>query len=266
MIIFIYSFTTEITANSYCDQQLSKLNTAASNIKQKCSINDITIKTCCGANNLYFLTVKPSSVYQMQCYCGGIWSTTSVFCDTQTANGGWTMIQRRKDGSVDFNRPWSDYEKGFGDLNGEFWYGLKNMNCLTQTGQWELRVDFEFQNKTRSYLHYNVFKVGSATDEYPLTISGFTGITPTDPFAAGRHNGQKFSTYDNDNDKHSTFNCAAIVGRSKDNGGWWYDNCWYINPNYKYNPAEYGSIYLINNWYNPRWIEMKIRPLNCAPQ
>ena len=74
------------------------------------------------------------------------------------------------------------------------------MYCLTQTGQWELRVDFEFQNKTRSYLHYNVFKVGSATDEYPLTISGFTGITPTDPFATGGHNGQKFSTYDNDND------------------------------------------------------------------
>ena len=99
------------------------------------------------------------------------------------------MIQRRKDGSVDFNRPWSDYEKGFGDLNGEFWYGLKNMNCLTQIGQWELRIDFEFKNKTRSYLHYNVFKVGSATDEHPLTISGFTGITPTDPFATHSLNG-----------------------------------------------------------------------------
>ena len=57
------------------------------------------------------------------------------------------------------------------------------MNCLTKTGKWELRIDFEFQNKTTSYLHYNEFKVGSATDEYPLTIGGFTGITPTDPFA-----------------------------------------------------------------------------------
>ena len=82
------------------------------------------------------------------------------------------MIQRRINGSVDFNRPWSDYEKGFGDPNGEFWYGLKSMNCLTKIGQWELRVDFEFQNGTRSYLHYNEFKVGSATDEYPLTIGG----------------------------------------------------------------------------------------------
>ena len=123
------------------------------------------------------------------------------------------MIQRRKDGSVDFNRPWSDYEKGFGNLNGEFWYGLKNMNCLTQTGQWELRVDFEFKNKTRSYLHYNVFKVGSATDEYPLTVSGFTGITPTDPFSTHPHSGLKFSTYDNDNDKDSV-NFAVQKGNA----------------------------------------------------
>ena len=176
------------------------------------------------------------------------------------------MIQRRKDGSVDFNRPWSDYEKGFGDLNGEFWYGLENMNCLTQTGQWELRVDFEFENKTRSYLHYNVFKVGSATDEYPLTIGGFTGITPTDPFATAPHIGQKFSTYDNDNDKHSVYNCAAQFDNAKNNGGWWYTNCWHIDLNIKYNPAQFGSMYLAGTWYNPRWIEVKIRPLNCTPQ
>ena len=262
VIILISLFTTGITANSYCDQQLKQLQTATNNIKQNCSIDDFTIKTCCDVNTLDFFTNKPG-VYQMQCWCGGLWSTTSVFCDTKTADGGWTVIQRRKDGSVDFNRPWSDYEKGFGDLNGEFWYGLKNMNCLTQIGQWELRVDFEFKNKTRSYLHYNVFKVGSVTYEYPLTISGFTGITPTDPLSV--HNGMKFSTYDNDNDKHPQ-NCAAYVENVKDNGGWWYKQCWNINLNYQYNSAHYGSMYLASTYYNPRWIEMKIRPLNCTPQ
>ena len=264
-IIFLVSlFVTGITANSYCDHQLNRLSTAANNIKQKCSINSTTIKTCCDINAFYLFTAPPT-VYEIQCWCGGKWSTTSVFCDTQTADGGWTVIQRRKDGSVDFNRPWSDYEKGFGDLNGEFWYGLKSLNCLTQTGQWELRVDFEFKNKTRSYLHYNVFKVGSATDEYPLTIRGFTGITPTDPFSTVKHNGEKFSTYDNDNDKHS-HNCAAQTDNAKDNGGWWHNRCWDINLNLKYNPAEYGFIKLADTWYHPRWIEMKIRPLNCTPQ
>ena len=221
IIILISLFTTGITANSsYCDQQSQIV--ANNNIEHNCSINSTTIKICCDIKTL-FLFAKPSAVYQKQCRCGGKWRTVSVFCDTQTAGGGWTVIQRRKDGSVDFNRPWSDYEKGFGDLNGEFWYGLKSMNCLTQTGQWELRVDFEFQNKTRSYLHYNVFKVGSATDEYPLTISGFTGITLEDPFSTRTPlNGMKFTTYDNDNDQSSLGNCAVQTGsgNAKDNGGW----------------------------------------------
>ncbi|XP_065896275.1 fibrinogen-like protein A [Dysidea avara] len=160
-------------------------------------------------------------------------------------------------------RIFTDYEKGFGDLNGEFWYGFNSMNCLTQTGQWELRVDFEFPNKTRSYLHYNLFRVGSATEEYSLTISGFTGITPTDPFSTHSLNGLKFSTYNNDNDKSSN-NCAKQAWKAVNNGGWWYNNCWHINPNCQYNYDE--TIHVGGRWYTPRWIEMKIRPFNCTPQ
>ena len=110
-----------------------------------------------------------------------------------------------------------------------------------------------------------MFKVGSASDEYPLTVSGFTGITPTDPFSDGRHNGKKFTTYDNDNDQWHK-NCAVEAHNAKDNGGWWHAKCWAINPNINYNPAQYGSMALADTWYNPRWIEMKIRPLNCIPQ
>ena len=33
------------------------------------------------------------------------------------------MIQRRKDGSVDFDLVWANYEAGFGSVTEEFWIG-----------------------------------------------------------------------------------------------------------------------------------------------
>ena len=262
IIISVSIFSTGITATLYCDQQLNQLQMTTNNIKQKCTINNTTIKTCCDLDAFYFFA-KPPGVYQMQCLCGGQWIIANAFCDTTTADGGWTVIQRRVDGSENFHRPWSDYEQGFGDLNKEFWYGLKSIHCLTQVGQWELRIDFEFKNKTRSYVHYDVFKVVSASEEYPLTVDNFTGITSTDPFAY--HNSMKFSTFDNDNDEWFG-NCAARAVKAKDNGGWWYNGCWTMDLNINYNPAQYGFIKLGGIYYNLNWTEMKIRPLKCIPQ
>ena len=68
------------------------------------------------------------------------------------------------------------------------------LNCLTNSGNWELRIDFTFSNGTKSFMHYNHFRVGTATDNYRLSISGFTGITPTDPFTTYNINRQQFTT------------------------------------------------------------------------
>jgi len=165
-----------------------------------------------------------------------------------TINGGWIVIQRNNNNTlVTWNKNWIEYEEGFGDLKTEFWYGLEKIHFLTQRGRWEMRVDYQRFDKTWSYLHYNQFSVGNASEEYPLTVGGFTRVAG-DEFAY--HNGMKFSTTDNDNDKWSG-NCAAYH-----HSGWWYNSCLNININNL--PPNVGSGALFT--------EMKIRPKDCITQ
>ena len=187
---------------------------------------------------------------------GSFDNTVDVYCDMTTNGGGWIAIQRnKKDSQVSFNLNWTDYEEGFGDLNKEFWYGLKELHCLTQRGQWEMRVDYQFNNKTWSYLHYNQFSVGSASEEYLLTVGGFTGIGDDQfiPGDGGTLNGMKFSTPDRDNDKGDG-NCAVLY-----KSGWWYNSCYRININRQPPNGNNGA-------GNYLFTEMKIRPKDCIIQ
>ena len=67
---------------------------------------------------------------------------SDVFCDQTTKGGGWTVFQKRLDGSVNFYRGWADNKNGFGNLKGEFWLGLDKLYRLTKTKNM-LRVDLE---------------------------------------------------------------------------------------------------------------------------
>ena len=218
-----------------------------------CPIVTSVNESCCEvtSNAFKFSTSLKSRVYNITNFCGDCEAVAEGYCDAVTDGGGWLVVQRRKDGSVDFDRTWTDYEEGFGSLTGEFWYGLRPLHCLTNQGQWKLRIDFTFTNGTKSYLSYNNFAVGPASSQYKLSISGFTGITSEDPFSTYRLNGVKFSTIDRNNGG----NCA------KNYGAWWHRSCAHIHLNHPYKRTQ--SMYLNNKWHYMDFLEIKIKPYKC---
>ena len=219
-----------VNADQYCDKLIRDCN---ANFKTKCLLN-FTVDNCCGLK----LFSSPSGIYKLR---KGAFDTGDAYCDMNTAEGGWLVIQRNtKDSKLTFNRGWKEYEEGFGDLKSDFWYGLKQIRCLVERGQWEMRIDYQSANKAWTYLHYTQFSVGSASDKYPLTVGGFTGVG-SNLFAAS--NTMKFSTPGKDND---IGNCAASYKSE-----WWFNACHGINPNQQ---PPYPSLLATS---------MKIRPKNC---
>ena len=148
-----------------------------------------SIRSCCDLR-IFPPDRVPTGVYKMSI---GTFVTANVYCNMTTDDGGWIVIQRnRKNSQLSFNKNWREYEEGFGDLNKDFWAGLELMHTLTQRGQWEMRVDYQKNDKSWSYLHYNQFSVGSASEEYPLTVGGYSGSISN--AEALYFNGMKFST------------------------------------------------------------------------
>ncbi|KAH3791727.1 techylectin-like protein [Dreissena polymorpha] len=173
--------------------------------------------------------VEKSGIYKI--YPSSHPNGNRVYCYKESANKGWIVIQRRADGSVNFNRTWADYKAGFGDLSGEFWLGNENIYQLTKNEPRELRIDMETFDGTKRYALYSKFNTSSESEKYKLHVGGYTGDAGDDLTNTTNiyyHNGQSFSTFDADNDIQSGC-CACTYG-----GGWWYHHCFTTNLNGKY--------------------------------
>ena len=97
-----------------------------------------------------------------------------VYCDQNTAGGGWTVFQKRLDGSVDFYLGWDDYKRGFGNLNGEFWLGLDKIHRLTKERS-RLHVDLEDTTGKTAYTEYDFFGVSSERSKYKVSLGTYSG-------------------------------------------------------------------------------------------
>ena len=140
----------------------------------------------------------------------------SVYCEFDS-DGTWTVIQRRFNGSVDFYRNWTDYKRGFGSIDGEYWLGNDVIHQLTSLGNYSLKILLTDWNNTRSHADYSIFYVANETYNYTLTIGGYSGNAKD---AVTYHNGNQFSTWDRDNDKY-VGDCVSMCGK----GAWWHKDC-----------------------------------------
>ncbi|KAH8377917.1 hypothetical protein KR093_007874, partial [Drosophila rubida] len=138
----------------------------------------------------------------------------SVPCDSSFAGPGWTVIQRRMDGSVDFNRNWTEYREGFGDLRGEFFIGLEKLHRITKSQAYELYIYLKwFDRDEDGYAKYDNFLIGNETELYELKALGKYRGHYGD--ALERHKYMKFSTPDRGG-------CAETF-----KSGWWFHDCYH---------------------------------------
>ncbi|OXA38733.1 Angiopoietin-related protein 7 [Folsomia candida] len=182
-----------------------------------------------------------------------------LVCDEE-----WILIQQRGTpilkgkGRTDFEKNWNEYENGFGNLDGDFWLGLKTIHELTVEGNTQLRVDLEDWEGNKKYAMFDTFRVANVRTKYNLTVDGYTGTAGNSLI---RSNGQQFSTYDKDNDGWIK-NCAADR-----RGGWWYGFCSDANLNSIYhNSGEMEKAAVGVHWndwrgtkYSLKKVQMKIR-------
>ncbi|XP_061416099.1 fibrinogen gamma chain [Lethenteron reissneri] len=207
-----------------------------------------------------------------------------VFCEIENGNG-WTVIQHRHDGSVNFTRDWVSYREGFGylapTLTTEFWLGNEKIHLLTGQQAYRLRIDLTDWENTYRYADYGHFKLTPESDEYRLFYSmyldgdagnafdGFDfGDDPQDKFYT-THLGMLFSTPERDNDKYEG-SCAE-----QDGSGWWMNRChaghlngkYYYGGKYRKADVEYpyddGIIWATwhDRWYSLKMTTMKLLPM-----
>ncbi|XP_058178565.1 ficolin-2-like [Anopheles ziemanni] len=200
-----------------------RITVLASNVKSL--VRDFSVQRESRYTSCSSLPFRLSGIYQIQPE-KPFKEPMSVLCDQEYESGGWTVIQHRFDGSVNFFRGWQEYKNGFGSLEGEFWLGLDRIHQLTASKPHELLIVLEDYDGNKTYAKYDRFEIGDEGQKYVLKTLGTYSGTAGDSFSD--LNGMKFSTLDADNDTWGK-NCAVEY-----TGAWWYTACHHSNLNGRY--------------------------------
>ncbi|XP_006866777.1 PREDICTED: angiopoietin-2 isoform X3 [Chrysochloris asiatica] len=199
-------------------------------------------------NGIYTLTF-PNSTEEIKAYC-----------DMESSGGGWTIIQRREDGSVDFQKTWKEYKAGFGNPSGEYWLGNEFVSQVTNQKHYVLKIYLKDWEGNEAHSLYDHFYLSSEELNYRIHLKGLTGTAGK--ISSISQPGNDFSTKDADNDK-CICKCSQML-----TGGWWFDACGPSNLNGMYYPQKQNTnkfngikwYYWKGSGYSLKATTMMIRP------
>ncbi|XP_017268213.1 angiopoietin-2a [Kryptolebias marmoratus] len=187
-----------------------------------------------------------------------------AFCDMETEGGGWTVLQNRFEGHVDFHRTWQEYKKGFGEPSGEFWLGNEFVSRLTNQKTYKLRIQLSDWEGNSAFSQYDQFSLDNEAQNYRIHLKGYSGTAGK--ISSIGQPGSGFSTKDADNDK-CVCKCSQLT-----TGGWWFDACGPSNLNGIYyqngqNSNRFNGIkwyYWKGSGYSLKSTTMMIRPTDFS--
>ncbi|GAB6029198.1 Angiopoietin-1 [Chamberlinius hualienensis] len=251
----------------YASNCCSDIKTEMLKLQRHCSARNYRPSSCADIQLKFGIKKLKNGPHAINPTIYGFDTYFNVHCDFETDGGGWTVFQRRDDFGLPretFERNWTEYKTGFGDVTKELWLGNDAIYALTNQEPVMLRIELVNHSGQSKYAEYSLIRLGSEKEQYKLHLGKYSGDA-TD--ALGRSREMPFSTKDQDNDKW-TGNCAQRF-----RGGWWFNNCHDANLNGFYFGGEHESYADGINWYH--WTgfhyslkrtEMKIRPINFSPQ
>lgn len=91
-------------------------------------------------------------------------------------------------------------QKGFGNIDGEYWLGLENIFNLGKQGDYRLLVELEDWVGKKVYAEYSSFHLEPESEGYRLRLGTYQGNAGD---SLSSHNGKMFTTLDRDKDAFS---------------------------------------------------------------
>ncbi|MFT4628077.1 MAG: subtilisin-like proprotein convertase family protein, partial [Myxococcota bacterium] len=190
------------------------------------SVRGLAARNCTTLHDLS--PTLPSGAYWIDPNGGLKEDAFQTWCDMERDGGGWTLALQNV-GTVPTTDPAPLWDATVnqtvvrggalaGTLDGfDILVGLSFWEGLGTEARIEVGATPGVPVKQAMYVNLSL----DATDEYRLSMAGETiTLGPDSPGIYAAHNGQRWTTTDNDNDDYPT-NCADLYLQP-----WWYTSCW----------------------------------------